>query len=131
VGGAGYAHAFGRGTLITYVGVYGGAEDEKEDGVPQLGHDLYGARLGTQWNISEKFAFFLNASGEQREYGGPDPFFLVDREDTQYNASAGFIVFPRKGVRVTIQASGTRNDSNISINEFDRVVYQITLRHDM
>lgn len=131
VGGAGYAHAFGRGTLITYLGVYGGVEGEKEDGVPQLGHDLYGARLGAQWNMSEKFAVFLNASGEQRDYGGPDPFFLVDREDTQYNASAGFIVFARKGLRVTTQASGTRNDSNIPINEFDRMVYQVTLRYDM
>ncbi len=131
VGGAGYAHAFGRGTLITYLGAYGGVEDEKEAGVPQLGHDLYGARLGAQWNMSEKFALFLNASGERREYGGPDPFFLVDRKDSQYNASAGFTVFPRKGVRVTTQAGGTRNDSNIPINEFDRVLYQISWRHDM
>lgn len=131
VGGAGYAHAFGRGTVIAYLGVYGGVENEKADGAPQFGHDLYGARLGAQWNMSEKLALFLNASGEQREYGGPDPFFLVDREDTQSNASAGFIIFPSKGLRVTTQASGTRNDSNIPINEFDRVVYQISLRYDM
>jgi tetratricopeptide (TPR) repeat protein len=131
VGGAGYAHAFGRGTLITYLGVYGGVEDEKEDGVPRLGHHLYGARLGAQWNMSEKFALFLNASGERREYGGPDPFFLVDRVDTEYNASTGLIFSPWKGVRVTTQAGGTRNDSNIPINAYDRVVYQITLRYDI
>jgi tetratricopeptide (TPR) repeat protein len=131
VGGAGFAHAFGRGTVIAYLGVYGGVENEKEDDAPEFGHELFGARLGTQWNMSEKFALFLNASGEQRKYGGPDPFFLVDREDTQYNASAGFIIFASKGLRVTTQASGTRNDSNIPINEFDRVVYQISLRYDM
>ncbi len=130
VGGAGYAHAFGRGTVITYLGLYGGVEDEKADGVPEFGHSLYGLRLGAQWNVSEKFAFFLNGSGERREYGGPDPFFLVDREDTQYNASTGLIFLPRKGVRITPQASWTRNDSNISINEFDRLVFQVTLRHD-
>ena len=131
VGGAGYAHAFGRGTVITYLGAYGGTEDEKEDGVPQFGHDLYGARLGTQWNFGEKVAYFLNVSGEQRDYGGPDPFFAVNREDTQYNASTGLIFFVNKGLRVTPQAAWTRNDSNIPINEFDRVVYQITLRQDM
>jgi hypothetical protein len=131
VGGAGYAHAFGRGTLITYLGVYGGVEDEKEDGVPRLGHHLYGARLGAQWNMSEKFALFLNASGERREYGGPDPFFLVDRVDTEYNASTGLIFSPWKSVRVITQAGGTRNDSNIPINAYDRVVYQITLRYDI
>ncbi len=131
VGGAGYAHAFGRGTFISYLGVYGGVEDEKEDGVPQFGHDLYGARIGLQWNVVEKFALFFNGSAERREYGGPDPFFLIDREDTQYNASAGMIFVPKKGLRITPQASWTKNDSNIPINEFDRIVYQITLRYDM
>ncbi len=28
VGGAGYAHAFGRGALVTYLGAYGGQEAE-------------------------------------------------------------------------------------------------------
>ena len=130
VGGAGYAHAFGRGTFITYLGVYGGIEDEKEDGVPQFGQELYGARIGLQWNVVEKFALFFNGSGEQRNYGGPDPLFLVDREDTQYNASAGMIFVPKKGLRITPQASWTDNESNIPINEFDRIVYQVTLRYD-
>lgn len=131
VGGAGYAHAFGRGTFISYLGVYGGVEDEKEDGVPQFGHELYGARIGLQWNVVEKFALFFNGSGERREYGGPDPFFLVDRRDTQYNAAAGMIFVPKKGLRITPQASWTDNGSNIRINEFDRIVYQVTLRYDM
>lgn len=131
VGGAGYAHAFGGGTLITYLGIYVGSEEEKADGVPQFGHELYGARFGSQWNVNEKFAFFLNASGEQREYGGQDPFFLVTREDKQYNASAGVIVVPRKNIHVTPQVSWTQNDSNIQINEFDRLIYQVTLRYDM
>ncbi|HWA12995.1 MAG TPA: surface lipoprotein assembly modifier [Burkholderiales bacterium] len=131
VAGAGYAHAFGRGALITYVGLYGGAEAEKEEGVPQFGHELYGARLGMQWNVVEKFALFLNASGEHRKYGGPDPSFNVDREDDQYNASAGMIFVPKKGLRLTPQVSWTDNGSNISIYEFDRLVYQVLLRYDM
>jgi tetratricopeptide (TPR) repeat protein len=131
VGGAGYAHAFGRGTLITYLGVYGGSEKQKDESVPQLGNDLYGARLGAQWNINEKFALFLNASGEQRKYGGDDPFFLVTRKDDQYNASTGLIFVPSKGLRVTPQVGWTRNDSNIQTNQFDRLVYQVTVRYDM
>lgn len=131
VGGANYAHAFGRGTAITYVGVYGGIEDEKEDGVPQLGHDLYGVRLGGQWNVVEKFAIFANASLEHREYGGPDPVFVEVREDDQLNASVGMIFVPRKGVRITPQALWTDSQSNISVYEYDRVVYQVTLRYDM
>lgn len=130
VGGAGYAHAFGRGTVITYLGAYGGLEDEKADGVPQFGHHLYGGRVGAQWNVAEKYALFLSASGERREYGGPDPDFDVDRKDTQYNASGGMIYLVRKGLRITPQASWTDNKSNIQIYEFDRVVYQVTMRYE-
>lgn len=131
VGGAGYAHAFGRGTVITYLGLYGGTEKAKADNVPQLGHDIYGARFGAQWNLNEKYSLFANASGEQRKYGGPDPFFLVDRKDAQYSASGGLIIVPKKNLRITPQVSWTDNRSNIDVNRFDRVIYQITLRQDM
>ena len=131
IGGAGYAHAFGRGALITYLGLYGGAEKVKDDSVPQLGNDIYGARLGAQWNLNEKFALFANGSAERRKYGGPDPFFNVDRKDTQYSASGGLIFVPLKNVHITPQVSWTDNRSNISINQFDRVIYQVVYRQDM
>jgi tetratricopeptide (TPR) repeat protein len=131
VGGVGYAHAFGRGALITYMGLYGGAEKQKDESVPQLGNDIYGARLGAQWNLNEKFALFANGSGERRKYGGPDPFFNVDRKDTQYSASGGLIFVPTKNVHITPQVSWTDNKSNITINQFDRVIYQVVFRQDM
>ena len=131
VGGGGYAHAFDRGVLVTYLGAYGGAEVERESGVPQFGNNFYGARVGAQWNVVNKFALFLNASAERRNYGGPDPSFLVDREDKQYNASGGLIFVPTKGLRITPQVSWTSNKSNIGVYEFDRVIYQVVLRHDI
>jgi outer membrane protein len=131
IGGAGYAHAFGKGALITYLGLYGGAEKVKADGVPQLGNDIYGARLGAQWNLNEKFALFANGSAERRKYGGPDPFFNVDRKDTQYSASGGLIFVPLKNVHITPQVSWTDNRSNIVIDQFDRVIYQVVYRQDM
>lgn len=131
VGGGGYAHAFGHGALITYLGAYGGREVERAEGVPQFGNDFYGVRVGAQLNAADKFAVFLNLSGEQRKYGGPDPSFLVDRDDKQYNASAGIIFVPKKGFRVTPQVSWTDNTSNIKVYEFDRIIYQIVLRQDI
>jgi len=68
IGGVGYAHAFGRGTVITYLGLYGGAEKEKDDSAPQVGNDIYGARLGAQWNLNEKYSLFANASGESTTF---------------------------------------------------------------
>ncbi len=69
--------------------MYGGTEQERADDVPQLGNDIYGARFGAQWYLDETFSLFANAAGERRQYGGPDPYFLVDRKDTQYSASGG------------------------------------------
>ncbi|HKB81885.1 MAG TPA: tetratricopeptide repeat protein [Burkholderiales bacterium] len=131
IGGLGYAHAFGRGAVITYAGLYGGTEKQKADSAPQLGNDIYGARLGAQWNLNEKYSLFANGSAELRKYGGPDPFFLVDRRDKQYSASGGLIFVPKKNVRLTPQVSWTDNKSNIGINQFDRTIYQVIYRQDM
>jgi len=131
IGGAGYAHAFGRGTVITYAGLYGGTEKEKADGFPEFGHDVYGVRLGGQWNLNERYSLFASASFEKRNYGGPDPSFLIDRRDDQYSASGGLVFVPKKNVRITPQVSWTDSKSNISIYEFDRVIYQVTFRQDI
>ncbi|HEV8643944.1 MAG TPA: surface lipoprotein assembly modifier [Burkholderiales bacterium] len=130
VGGFGYAHAFGQNKLVAYAGVYGGTEQEKDESFPQFGHDLYGARIGAQQFLSEKFSVFVNASAEKRYYGGPDPSFLVDREDTQYSGSGGIHFIPRKNLRLTLQGTYTDNSSNIPIYGFDRVLVSLILRTD-
>lgn len=130
VGGFGYAHAFGQNQLVAYLGLYGGAEQEKDDSFPQFGHDLYGARVGAQQFLNEKFSIFLSASLETRQYGGPDPSFLVDREDDQYSASAGVHLIPGKNLRLTLQAAYTDNSSNIPLYEFDRLLVSLVLRND-
>lgn len=130
VGGLGFAHAFARDTLVAYVGVYGGTEQEKDENFPQFGQDLYGARIGAQQFLNEKFSIFASAGAEKRQYGGPDPSFLVDREDDQYSALAGIHFVPRKNLRLTLQAAYTDNRSNISIYEYDRVLVSLILRND-
>lgn len=130
VGGFGFAHAFGQNKLVAYVGTYGGAEQEKDEAFPQFGNDLYGARIGAQQFLSEKFSIFLNASAETRKYGGPDPSFLVDREDDQYSASGGIYFTPRKNLRLTLQGGYSENSSNIPIYEYGRLLVSLVLRND-
>lgn len=130
VGGLGYARAFGQDNLVVYLGAYGGQELEKDETFPQFGYDLYGARIGAQQFLSQKFSVFVNASGEIRRYGGPDPIFLVYREDDQYSASAGIHFVPRNRLRLTLQGSYTNNSSKIPINEFDRWLALLILRND-
>jgi len=131
VAGLGYARAFGRRSeLVVYVGGYGGQEREKDEAFPQFGHDLAGARIGAQRFLSEKFSVFANASGEGRWYGGPDPSFLIHREDEQYSAAGGIHFVPWKNLRLTLQGSYTDNRSNIPINEFDRWLVSLTGRYE-
>jgi tetratricopeptide (TPR) repeat protein len=130
VGGVGYAHAFGQNDVVAYVGLYGGAEQEKDESFPQFGHDLYGARIGAQKFLNEKYSVFLSASVETRKYGGPDPSFLVDREDDQYSGSAGVHFVPKKNLRLTLQTSYTDNTSNSPLYEFDRLLVSLVLRNE-
>jgi tetratricopeptide (TPR) repeat protein len=131
VGGFGFAHAFAGNGPIIYVGAYGGEEKEKNESFPFVGDKLYGARIGGQHFLSEKYSIFLNGSVEKRRYNGDDPFFLVRREDTQYTASAGLRFVPTKNVSLTPQVSWTDNESNIPINQFDRTVVSIVFRRDI
>jgi len=130
VGGFAFAHAFGQNTLVAFAGVYGGTEREKDENFPQFGHDLYGARIGAQQFLNEKFSIFASASAEKRRYGGPDASFLVDREDDQYAVAGGIQFTPRKNLRLTLQAAYTDNSSNILIYEYDRTLVSLILRND-
>jgi tetratricopeptide (TPR) repeat protein len=131
VGGVGYAHAFGKGAVVTYAGVYGGTEREKDSNFPDVGNNLYGVRLGGQWNIDPAFAAFANTSVERRLYGGPPSGYTVNRRDTQYSAGAGLVYTPKKNLHVTPQIIWTDNRSNIDFSRYDRVIYQVTFRHDI
>jgi tetratricopeptide (TPR) repeat protein len=131
VGGVAYAHALG-GTRqpVIFLGAYVGNEKEKAPGVPQLGDQFWGLRVGGQFNLNEKLVPFFGASYEERRYGGPDPLFLVTRNDNQYDVRVGVTYIPAKLWSVTPQISYTRNDSNVIINQFDRAQALVTLRRD-
>jgi len=131
VGGVAYARALGGSRQpVIFLGAYVGNEKEKAPGVPQLGDQFWGLRLGGQFNINEKLVPFFGASYEERRYGGPDPLFLVTRNDNQYDVRVGVTYIPAKLWSVTPQISYTRNDSNVIINQFDRAQALVTLRRD-
>jgi hypothetical protein len=130
VGGAGYAHAFRNGGPTVYATLYGGLESQRNSSAPQLGFDLYGVRVGGEQVLSEKFTLFANAAYERRNYGGQDPFFLVDRRDNQYAATLGLNFYPARNWRLTAQMLGFWNDSNIPLYTFDRGLAELRLRRD-
>lgn len=131
VGGVAYTRAFRHPAQpVVFLGAYGGVEDENADGVPHLGHDLYGFRAGGQFNINPKLVAYAAANAEFREYGGPDPLFLVTRDDDYYRVAAGLNYEPWSLWTITPEISYTNNDSNIVINDYGRTVVTLTVRRD-
>ena len=88
--GVAYGQVFtGTYSPVLFASAYVGQEKVKADGVPHLGDDLYGVRVGGQMRLSLGFTAFGTLAYEHREYGGPDPLFLVTRVDNQYDAIVG------------------------------------------
>lgn len=127
--GTSYAHWFRTGSLV-YAGAYLGTEKEKNSAFPQLGHKLYGLRLGAQQAFSDTLSAFASLGLENRRYNGPDPLFLVTRNDAQVNLNLGLTWVPAKLWRVIPQLALTTVKSNIAISDFRRTLLSVTLRRD-
>jgi len=131
VGGVAYAHAFaGALAPVVYAGVYYGHENERTSARLDLGHKLTGLRLGGQVNLAERFTLFGYGSYEQRDYGGPPPFFLEDRADKQTDLRFGVIYRPSRLWTITPQVAFTENKSNIGFTDYDRAQALVTVRRD-
>jgi outer membrane protein len=127
--GAAYSQAFsGQYSPVLFGTVYTGREDEIAADVPQLGHVPVGVRLGGQMRLAAGLSAFGNTSYEYRRYGGPDPLFLVNRRDRQFDASGGLSYILRPGTTLIGQVAYTDNHSNIDLNKFRRTVSTVSVR---
>ena len=68
---------------------------------------------------------FTSVSIEQRDYHGPDPIFQRTRDDTQYIVSGGVEYKFCENWLLRPNVSYTANNSNVAINDYDRVVVGI------
>jgi outer membrane protein len=128
--GIAYGTAIGGSDSVMFVSGYGGQESEKADGVPHLGHDLVGIRIGGQMRLGTGIGAFANASHERRLYGGTEPIFLVRREDRQYDVAVGISYLISSATTLVTQLSYTRNDSNVVLNDYDRTMLSLAVRYN-
>lgn len=127
--GVAYAQQFNvTYSPVLFASAYAGGEDERATGVPHLGHDLWGMRLGGQLRLGQGWGLLGNASYEQRDYGGIDPLFSEQRKDRQTDLSGGVTYLLRANTVVTAQVAHTDNRSNIAINKYDRTVTSVSIR---
>lgn len=127
--GAGYARALSAGPVL-FASLYGGREEARQGGVPQLSHRLAGLRTGGQWQTAESVTVFGNLNFEDRQYNGNEPLFNRPRQDRQSEIVAGLHYRIADAWRMTPQVAYTGNVSNIAIYDFRRVVASVTLRRE-
>lgn len=127
--GGAYAHALKTGEIL-FGGVYGVQEKEKEKGVPFLGFDGYGFRIGAQTAAGSNWVYFGSLSMEHRRYGGEDAAFLKTRNDHQYDVNFGATYRVNREWSLSPKVSLTKNESNIELNEYHREMVSVTLRRD-
>ena len=106
----------------------GGTERANAAASKYLSNDYIGARFAAEHAVSSRAALFANAAIEHRQYQAPDPLFLVDRRDTQFDASVGIRYRLATHLILTPQVGYTHNASNIALNRYDRVTTSLSLR---
>jgi tetratricopeptide (TPR) repeat protein len=127
--GVTYANLFRNG-FLAYGGLYAGKENERNSGVPYLGHKLVGLRVGGQQPLRQDLSVFGTLSFEDRKFGGTDPNYLVGRHDKQVNASIGLTWLPATAWRVTPQLTWVDNKSNAAVAAYDKTVFSVIVRRE-
>lgn len=131
IGGVAYAQAFSaRTSPVLFLSAYGGREKELADGVPHLGHEPAGIRVGGQFKPAEGWIVFGGVNYEERRYGGPEPIFLATRKDKQTDIRLGASYLMRAGTTLIAQVVDTDNKSNIDLYRFRRQVGTVSIRFD-
>lgn len=130
--GAAYAQSFAtRFSPVVFLSGYAGSERERAGGVPHLGHDPFGARLGIQLTLQPDRLFLnLFAGYEERRYGGQEPLFGINRKDRQTDLRVALNLKLPDGWSVSPQIAYTDNRSSVSLFKYDRTVVSISLRKD-
>jgi hypothetical protein len=131
VGGVGLIPAaFGKrlSYLPPLAVAYYGEEREQDPSVPHLGHQLWGGRVSDLHFFSTRLQTFASLSYEDRKYGGPDPLFLVERHDRQWDLSAG-AYYRLDGSWFLLPAlTYTEAKSNIEVFKYRRTATSLSVR---
>jgi tetratricopeptide (TPR) repeat protein len=129
--GSAYSQAFsGAYSPVVYVGAYAGGERPRNSGVPHLGNNFAGVRVGGQLTVAPSATLSANASYERRNYRGEEPGFLRTRNDQQTDLNLSLAYVPAPLWTIKPEIAYTLNQSNIVLNDFSRIQYFLTVRRD-
>jgi tetratricopeptide (TPR) repeat protein len=130
--GGGWIHALDdAGQKILFLSAYNGQE-RTTGPVDRLDGDqrFWGARLGGQMTLNPKLDAFAVAGAKFGNYTIKNILFRDYRYDEQYDLSLGMSWRPVQDWTVRPQVSYTRVDSNVALNDYDRIDASLTVRRD-
>ncbi|HEX8963266.1 MAG TPA: tetratricopeptide repeat protein [Rhodocyclaceae bacterium] len=128
--GGTWAHAYHmKGDPIVRVVAFAGDDHQRSDD-PTVGRQLYGVKLAGEYMLQENMRLFGSVATQYSRYGGESIWFLTKRRDWRHDLDVGIAYKPAKLWTVTGEITYLHNDSNVSLNEFDRKQVFVTLRRD-
>jgi outer membrane protein len=109
------------------IALLGGTDDAKQAGSP-YGNDRFGARAFASWLLRPQSSIYLEVSRVSTDYDGT--FFGAERSDdlTAATISLDFQNFPAAKWSMAPRVRYMKNDSNVSLYEYDRVEAVIFVR---
>jgi len=110
--------------------VFAGNEDPRESG-SSFGNDRFGARFHTGTRSAAGHAVQLQVGWQDIDYDDtPGFFFGADRSDEAWSAALTGEIrdWPAAGFSLVPGVGWYHNDSNISLYEYDRFEFGLTLR---
>ena len=119
-----------RNASVLYLGIHAGEESPRKSGAADLGHRLTGARLGGHIALHPHWAVFGSIDTERRRYGAADPFFRLQRRDTQWRTALGLSWVPVPSWRITPQVEWVDVDSTVPIHPYQRRLISVTVRRE-
>lgn len=130
IAGLGWSHVFdAEKRRVGVASVYAGREHDMHNRVDGEKR-VQGVRLVAQTGLGEEIDLFAAAGAQFGRYLRENVFFLRQRRDEVLDLTLGLNWRPSPGWTVRPQYTYTRNDSNVSLNEFERNVYSVTVRRD-
>jgi len=89
-----------------------------------------GISLKSRLKLNKGSALDLSLLWQNTSYQGEDSVFLVKRDDDFYKLSVGYTYKINNDWKLKLDASHSRLDSNISINEYERNQVSVSLRYE-
>lgn len=113
-----------------FVGAGGGREQTRRATFDHLSFTFASIQAGGEFPVAEKVAVVGGLGAEYRNHDSADPLFLRGREDLRLDASLGLRVLLTDRLSVRPRVTYTRNESNLSLYDYDRWTASAGLRFE-